>query len=474
MVPMEVRDVNAKVRTGQAFTRAMGFDMQSNAGVAALKTVVDAVAPVFPDAWFHLGGDEVRLTHPGFMAGMTDYIRGKGKEAVVWHPGGAKADGTIAMCWGENEEGAKLDRSRRFIDCNGFYMDWMDAQSGVYQIFFQQPCEQPEGDATALGAVMPVWFDGALSGEPRVLEQYPFYPCALTFAERVWRGRAQKQRQYMAQLPAKGSAEWREFSEFETRLIRHRDRYFQELPFAYVRQADVQWRLIGPFDHRGRNDAVFPPEREILPAYTDQGKTLQWLAQPVSGGAIHIRHFFTMFNMHRKRYRLNYWPTAMSEAVGKGGGTCYALTYVHSPVEQEVFLMFGANGMWGHSGGYRSARAPEQGSWDFSGGDVWVNDLRIDPPHWPFKSLPWTGWGKGRIEEAPLTWEGYFFRPPVKLTLHKGMNKILVKSVFGHWKGDDGERKWCFCCIPVLWDGRHYREVPGLEYAPSLPAEREK
>ncbi|MCB5931388.1 hypothetical protein LJB63_18800, partial [[Eubacterium] rectale] len=72
--------------------------------------------------------------------------------------------------------------------------------------------------------------------------------------------------------------------------------------------------------------------------------------------------------------------------------------------------MFGLNGMWGHSGGYRSARAPEQGSWDFSGGDVWLNGRRVNPPRWPFKSLPWTGWGKGRIEEAPLTREGYFFR----------------------------------------------------------------
>lgn len=62
----------------------------------------------------------------------------------------------------------------------------------------------------------------------------------------------------------------------------------------------------------------------------------------------------------------------------------------------------------GHSGGYRSARAPEHGSWDFSGGDVWLNGIRVLPPsRWPFESLPWTGWGKGRIE-VPLTEEGYF------------------------------------------------------------------
>lgn len=40
--------------------------------------------------------------------------------------------------------------------------------------------------------MMPVWCDGNLSSERRVLEQYPFYPCVLTFAERVWRGGATK------------------------------------------------------------------------------------------------------------------------------------------------------------------------------------------------------------------------------------------------------------------------------------------
>ncbi|MFR1411122.1 MAG: hypothetical protein ACLSUW_01610 [Akkermansia sp.] len=175
-----------------------------------------------------------------------------------------------------------------------------------------------------------------------------------------------------------------------------------------MKQADVAWSLVGPFDHRGKNDTSFEPERKIAASYRDGDRTLEWKSTPVYGGAVHIRHLFAMFNMHRNQYRLAHWPTLMSEDVGKGGGTCYALTSIRSPKDQEVWLMVGLNGMWGHSGGYRSARAPEQGSWDFSGGDVWLNGKRVDPPKWPFKSLPWTDWGKGRIEEAPLTWEGYF------------------------------------------------------------------
>lgn len=69
----------------------------------------------------------------------------------------------------------------------------------------------PEGDEKALGAILPVWCDGNLSSEKRVLEQYPLYPCVLTFAERVWRGGATKRKDYMAQLPPKGTAGWAEF-----------------------------------------------------------------------------------------------------------------------------------------------------------------------------------------------------------------------------------------------------------------------
>ena len=448
----------------EPFTKAMGVNMQTLKGLNIVKDVIDEVAEVFPDRYFHIGSDEVHVRMKEFVPEVARHVREKGKEVVVWFPGCVPDSKAVFMCWGENEAGASLKKDAKYIDCNGFYVDWMDAQSGVYQVFFQQPCEVPKSDGNALGSVFSVWCDGALSNEKRILEQYPFYPCALTFAERVWKGRKEKRKDLMAKLPQKGTKEWKEFSDFEDRLIHHRDHFFRSMPFAYVKQANIKWKLIGPFNHHGKNDTVFGPEKRIRNSYEHEGGKLEWLNTAAYGGAIHFRHLYAMFNMHNGKFRLDHWPTLMSPLLGKEPGTCYALTYVASPKEQDVFLMFGLNGMWGHSGGYRTARAPEQGSWDFSGGDIRLNDKRVDPPAWPFKSLPWEGWGKGRIEHSPLTWEGYFFRPPVRIHLRKGLNRILVKSVFGHWKGDDGERKWFFCCIPVLWNGLHYTEVPGLKY----------
>ncbi len=454
-----------------SFTKAVGADMQTERGMEVLKEALDEIIPLFEDEWFHIGSDEVHFKNKDFMPEMIRYIRSKGKEVMVWYPGYAPDTSAIRTCWGENEAGARLDKSARNIDCNGFYLDWMDAQGGVLQTFFQQPCEEKEGSEKALGSIFCVWTDGALSSAERVLEQYPFYPCALTFSERIWRGSHEKRKDLMACCPVPGTEAGEAFAEFEDRLAYHRDHYFKGIPFPYVKQSNIKWRLIGPFDHHGKNDTSFEPEQVIKDEYATGDSVLRWNESPAYGGLIQIRNLYTTFNMHRGVFRLGHWPTVMSSVVGKGDGTCYALAYIRSPKDQEVHLMFGLNGMWGHSGGYRTARAPEQGSWDFSGGDIWLNGERVEPPHWKFESLPWTGWGRGRIE-VPLTEEGYFFRPPVKIKLKKGVNQILVRTVFGHWKGDDGQRKWQFCCIPVNWDGVHYTEVEKLEYLDFYPYDK--
>ena len=447
-----------------AFRKAIGKDMQTPEGMQVLKEALDEIIPLFKDSLFHIGSDEVHFKMKEFMPEMIRYVRSKGKQVVVWYPGYAPDSNAVRMCWGEYEAGYSLDKSAPYIDCNGFYMDWMDSQGGVLQTFFQYPCEVPQVGGKALGSEMCVWTDGVISSDERILLQYPFYPTMLTFSERIWRGSREKRRDLVANLQAKGTKAWEAFNEFEDRLIYHRDRYFKSIPFAYVKQSEMKWRLIGPFNHHGINDTSFEPEKVIKEKYIVRKDTLTWNDTVAYGGEIQIRTLYAMFNMHRNQYRLDFLPTVMSSSVGKKDGTCYALTRIKSPKNQEVYLMFGLNGMWGHSGGYRSARAPEHGSWDFSGGDVWLNGIRVLPPsRWPFESLPWTGWGKGRIE-VPLTEEGYFFRPPVKIKLRKGVNEILVRTVFGHWKGDNGQRKWQFCCMPVLWDGCHYTEVKGLEY----------
>lgn len=259
-----------------AFRKAIGKDMQTPEGMQVLKEALDEIIPLFKDSLFHIGSDEVHFKMKEFMPEMIRYVRSKGKQVVVWYPGYAPDSNAVRMCWGEYEAGYSLDKSAPYIDCNGFYMDWMDSQGGVLQTFFQYPCEVPQAGGKALGSEMCVWTDGAISSDERILLQYPFYPTMLTFSERIWRGSREKRRDLVANLPAKGTKAWEAFNEFEDRLIYHRDRYFKSIPFAYVKQSEMKWRLIGPFNHHGINDTSFEPEKVIKEKYIVRKDTLTW------------------------------------------------------------------------------------------------------------------------------------------------------------------------------------------------------
>ena len=286
-----------------AFRKAIGKDMQTPEGMQVLKEALDEIIPLFKDSLFHIGSDEVHFKMKEFMPEMIRYVRSKGKQVVVWYPGYAPDSNAVRMCWGEYEAGYSLDKSAPYIDCNGFYMDWMDSQGGVLQTFFQYPCEVPQAGGKALGSEMCVWTDGAISSDERILLQYPFYPTMLTFSERIWGGSREKRRDLVANLPAKGTKAWEAFNEFEDRLIYHRDRYFKSIPFAYVKQSEMKWRLIGPFNHHGINDTSFEPEKVIKEKYIVRKDTLTWNDTVAYGGEIQIRTLYAMFNMHRNQYR---------------------------------------------------------------------------------------------------------------------------------------------------------------------------
>lgn len=280
-----------------AFQKAIGKDMQTPEGMQVLKEALDEIIPLFKDSLFHIGSDEVHFKMKEFMPEMIRYVRSKGKQVVVWYPGYAPDSNAARMCWGEYEAGYSLDKSAPYIDCNGFYMDWMDSQGGVLQTFFQYPCEVPQAGGKALGSEMCVWTDGVISSDERILLQYPFYPTMLTFSERIWRGSREKRRDLVANLPAKGTKAWEAFNEFEDRLIYHRDRYFKSIPFAYVKQSEMKWRLIGPFNHHGINDTSFEPEKVIKEKYIVRKDTLTWNDTVAYGGEIQIRTLYAMFSI---------------------------------------------------------------------------------------------------------------------------------------------------------------------------------
>ncbi len=72
----------------QPFSRAMKTGMQTEKGVSILKDAVDEAVSLFPGRFFHTGSDEAHISMKDFIPRMAEHIRGKGKEVVVWSPGG--------------------------------------------------------------------------------------------------------------------------------------------------------------------------------------------------------------------------------------------------------------------------------------------------------------------------------------------------------------------------------------------------
>ena len=80
----------------EAFRKAMGHSMLTDAGLTEMKVIMTEACETFSDVeWMHIGSDEVRsgdtqgatMTAAQFIPIMSAHIRAMGKKIVVWRPG---------------------------------------------------------------------------------------------------------------------------------------------------------------------------------------------------------------------------------------------------------------------------------------------------------------------------------------------------------------------------------------------------
>lgn len=129
----------------QPFARAMKTGMQTEKGVSILKDVVDEAVSLFPGRFFHMGSDEAHISMKDFIPRMAEHIRGKGKEVVVWSPGGPHDKDSVLMCWGENEAGARMDKNMKRIDSNGFTLTGRIPSPACTRCFSSSPARCLKG-----------------------------------------------------------------------------------------------------------------------------------------------------------------------------------------------------------------------------------------------------------------------------------------------------------------------------------------
>jgi hypothetical protein len=120
--------------------------------------------------------------------------------------------------------------------------------------------------------------------ENDLIKMNPVYPSILAFAERSWRGGGFPGK--VVDIGNAGSERAIACQEFENRLIQHKHMYFRNLPFTYVRQSNIQWKLFGPFKNNGDMEQSFWPENKNVSL--DDSLT----TTTVTGGTIYLRHWW--------------------------------------------------------------------------------------------------------------------------------------------------------------------------------------
>lgn len=205
-----------------------------------------------------------------------------------------------------------------------------------------------------------------------------------------------------------------------------------------MKQTHMQWRLAGPFNHKGDVNKKFPPEDSITMEYVVDSEKYVW-SEPVTGGTVHLTHFFG-------------YPSLFP----KETGTYYAFTRIWSPENQTVNAWISFHD-WSRSGGRRGGPFPEQGQWHNTNPQVWVNDEIVQPPKWKNPGL------EASSEEIPFFDENYFFREPTKIQLKKGWNEVLLKIPV---KENSWKRMFTF--VPFQVETVNVKEVEGLKFSAEI------
>lgn len=455
----------------RCFRKAMGIEsMNDPRATETLGKLIEEMYNLVPKGhlpYIHIGTDEAREkeTHvdDNTLKQYFQFVEKLGATPIRWQPGLSPKgyNGAVQQLWsGRQARGAWPTKGASYIDSLETYLNHIDPFEAAMTLYFRRPC--PFQEANGLGMFLCSWPDLPIE-DPLTQESVsPIYSGIAFVSEPLWNNPHQpvqgnpnsdEYMKYFSNLPVQGDPLLQGFSEYENRILAIRDRFFTKRYFPYVRQANIPWKLIGPFPNEGKTATVFPPEQIIktgkaASSYSFQGKTYSWDPETYSGGTLIFKHycdFPTLFNGGK----MGAFPHKNS--------TWYALTYIYSPKTQSV--PFWISGQTWASSDWRNGPVSVPGKWFHCDPQFWVNGQEIAPPKWQKPG------NNGAVKD-----ENYYIRKPVDIRLNKGWNTVLVKSPV-----NNSARRWMFTFVPIQWSDKtgiiKVREFPGLKFSvnPSAP-----
>jgi len=404
----------------EAFERFFGVNMQSDSGIVYIKELLKEFRETYPEIEnLHIGGDEVKIVNKAFMPEITAYVEGLGYNMTMgWDPGSNLSPQTYKQLWMGGPKVIEEKGNEIYVDSKHLYINHMDPLETVTTLFHRKLGEQDNEHANFIGATLCVWPDRAVAEPLDMFYQNAVYPSLLTFAERSWRGGGRSL--WIANILSRDTEEYSDFKDFENRLLRHKTINFKDKPFPYVKQTDLIWDLIGPFDNIGVLEESFLIENNPY------DKNIK-VHKQVEGGTVILRH---------------WWSDVVQGAIDTPqiNSTWYARTKIYSSEAGMKDFWIGFDNL---SRSYASD-SPDLGTWDNRKSWVKVNGELIAPPVWKQAGMV------GDLEKPYLD-EGYSYREPTKIKLKKGWNEVLIKLPVKDFNGKNWQTpiKWMFTFVPV-------------------------
>ncbi len=418
----------------EAFTRAMGHNMQTDEGVAELKVIIEEVCELFDKAtYIHIGGDEVAITYENFLETMIAEVKKHGKEAMLWNPIRGvtipELDAAMTQMW--STSGNKVP-GKANIDCRYNYTNHFDVFADLVGIYKSNIYYQDQGTAEVPGFLSCPWNDKKMATEDDIIRQNNFYANVIASTERAWRGGGEQYIEVGGTMLPNSGAEFDEFADWERRFLFHKATTLSAEAdlIPYVKQTHVRWMITDGFPNGGNPATAFPPETELKDMYTYNGTN--YGTGIATGAGIYLSHT---------------WPTVIPTYFGKNASedqTSYAWTYVYSPEAQTVgalieFQNYGRSEM--------NDKAPNAGEWDRKGSKIYLNGEEIPAPEWENPN-------GGSGAETELTNENFTGRLPVQLQLNAGWNKVFLKLPYVD-ASNIRLNKWMFTFVLTDTEGRN-------------------
>ena len=417
-----------------AFERTFGFGMQTAEGTRIMKDIIAEACDALDVPYLHIGTDEVQFTNPQFVPEMVAFVRSKGKKVISWNPGWKYKKGEIDMTQLWSYRG-KAQPGIPAIDCRFHYANHFDNYADLVALFNSRIYNQPMGSDDLAGCIIAFWNDRYIDNTRQLLDENNFYPYMLTLAERAWRGGGRGYFDGKTTLLWDDEPEQKaEFAEFENRMLWHKQHTLKGQPFAYERQAGVEWRITDAFPNDGNLQMSFPPEEHLaavgtpatdVKSYEYNGNTYN--SRTITGNGIYLRHV---------------WGTLVPEFYKdpKENSTAYATRWIYSKKACTAHLYLET---------YNYSRSesdlpPRAGTWDYKGSRAWINGNEIMPP-------VWTNTHTERTNELPLRNDNCVSLAPVDIRLNKGWNKLVLKLPVGKFQTKETRLvKWMFSATVVM------------------------